>query len=210
MTIHPLRESEVRPYLYNHYEPKLNTLDKHEIKQALKLIKQLWLSALRVETVLNMLGHMDEPDVFLTRLMNTQVIGLERDYLYLIEPPKKVLIVHDEPWKESYINSRPNEMTNQPHQVTDKCPEVLSMSSATRLSLHPLIRHKILKESKWKKSYGQIESWMMKETVKDYERENVTTFTMNHYLDVRGRQYCDGWTVNYQGDSLHKALVQFG
>ena len=143
--------------------------------------------------------------------------------LYMFPPPMVV-----EPLKvrrnneTGYLTSKGSVLTRGSHTNDDVCLdvinhlnqmkftldlEVLKTSSAYKSLLKPKEGETILdykkRERQWKK-FNKETRELIKNHYSDIEKIYFT-----HRYDKRGRIYCRGYHLNYQGDEWRKAIIQF-
>lgn len=84
----------------------------------------------------------------------------------------------------------------------DTCLEHINLMNSIPLCLeHRVIRH--LQES------DQAEDqYFIERSADTYQNIGLWNFYLKHHYDTRGRVYCQGYYVNYQGSQYKKAIVQ--
>lgn len=112
---------------------------------------------------------------------------------------------------------------NNNHHTNDICIDTLEVLNSTELCLNIDVIKQI--RNSWSnldkpkegetdedyqqrvKAFEEFEKAFMKTSAYLVNQDNL--FYLTHKFDKRGRIYCNGWTVSYQGNSYQKAVIEF-
>jgi len=94
--------------------------------------------------------------------------------------------------------------------TADVCAEYLQSLNSVPLCLDQRIVSELEEEPKNEPSPENKQQWeqLKKDSRSMYEEIGDQTFYLEHKYDARGRTYCVGYYVNYQGISYKKAIIQ--
>lgn len=139
--------------------------------------------------------------------------------LPMIVPPKKLRSNYD----SGYLNHSCSVILKNNHHNDDVCLDFINQMNSVKLR----INHKTanLVANKWKhidkqKADETFEDW--KKRQKAFDKYNSTAhdvlahiaiagnaFYLTHRYDKRGRVYCQGYHVSYQGTAWNKSVIEF-
>lgn len=140
--------------------------------------------------------------------------------LPMVVPPKKLYDNHD----TGYYTSRNSAILRDNHHDQDICLEHLNELNQTRFRVNMQVAQTI--KNKWRnldKPKEDEELSDYQKRVKAFEKYDRTAhdvmdhlglategeFYLTHKYDKRGRTYCQGYVVNYQGTAWNKAVIEF-
>lgn len=137
----------------------------------------------------------------------------------MIVPPKELQNNHD----TGYYTSRNSVILRDNHHDNDVCLDHLNKVNGIKLTLNSAVSSMI--QNEWrnldKPKPGEDRKDYQKR-VKAFEKYDRTAyqvmahldiaggeFYLTHKYDKRGRVYCQGYHINYQGNTWNKAVVEF-
>lgn len=142
--------------------------------------------------------------------------------MYMFLPPMVVEPLRVTSNRQSgYLTADTTIMTKGSHTGDDVCLDVINILNSFEFSLDlNVLEHSNMFESL--KAYKEGETHEeYRKRIKQWKRFDTTTRELiaNHYLDVssiwfthkydkRGRMYCQGYNISYQGSEWNKAMVQ--
>lgn len=110
------------------------------------------------------------------------------------------------------------------HHTDDVCLDHINRMNSIRLKINQDTAHAVKNEWKNMKKPKVGETWdQFQQRKKQLEKFNTTSmdviqhigiangnaFYLTHKYDKRGRVYCQGYHVNYQGNTWNKAVIEF-
>jgi hypothetical protein len=87
------------------------------------------------------------------------------------------------------------------------CPKHIATMDSIKLSLEKRIIETYIEDSPEEDAVTGS-GWKESRAMYDRVFANGNVFTLQHNYDTRGRCYCEGYYINYQGSSYKKAIVQ--
>lgn len=140
--------------------------------------------------------------------------------LPMVVPPKTLWNNRD----TGYYTSRNSAILRQNHHEEDICLDHLNAVNKTKFRINRKVAETI--RNRWKnldkpKPDEELEEY--RKRVKAFEKYERTAFDvmqhlglaaegefyLTHKYDKRGRTYCQGYVVNYQGTAWNKAVIEF-
>jgi hypothetical protein len=140
--------------------------------------------------------------------------------LPMVVPPLQVKGNED----TGYYTSKGSIILKDNHHDGDVCLDHINRVNRTRLRINPVVAAKV--QNSWK----NLDKPKVDEEYSDYEKRvkqfkkydstsrdvmlhlgisNGSEFYLTHKVDKRGRTYCQGYHVNYQGTPWNKAVIEF-
>lgn len=140
--------------------------------------------------------------------------------LPMVVAPKKLETNED----TGYYTSRNSAILKQNHHKEDICLEHLNAVNSIKFRINQDVATTV--KNRWKhldKPKPDEDMNEYKKRVKAFDKYNRTAhdvmdhlglategeFYLTHKYDKRGRTYCQGYVVNYQGTAWNKAVIQF-
>lgn len=140
--------------------------------------------------------------------------------LPMVVPPKELLSNRD----TGYYTSQGSVILRQNHHDDDVCLDHLNRVNQTRFRINQDVATTI--KNRWRnldKPKQDEEVSEYQKRVKAFEKYDRTAhdvidhlglanegeFYLTHKVDKRGRTYCQGYVVNYQGTAWNKAVIEF-
>jgi hypothetical protein len=140
--------------------------------------------------------------------------------LPMVVPPQELKDNHD----TGYYTSRNSAILKHNHHDEDICLDHLNAVNQTRFRINQDVATTV--RNKWKnldKPKLDEEQEDYRKRVKAFEKYDRTAhdvmthlgiaaegeFYLTHKYDKRGRTYCQGYVVNYQGTAWNKAVIEF-
>jgi len=92
----------------------------------------------------------------------------------------------------------------------DVCPEHLKMMNKIPLCLDQRVISELEETPTREPDPENLDAWhqFKRDSKSMYEEVGNDTFYLEHKYDTRGRVYCSGYFINYQGASYKKAIIQ--
>lgn len=140
--------------------------------------------------------------------------------LPMVVPPKKLTKNRD----SGYYTGKDSVILRNNHHEHDVCLDHLNAVNQTRFRTNQQVATTI--KNRWKnldKPKPDEEKGDYEKRVKQFEKYDRTAHDVMHHLglagegefylthkyDKRGRTYCQGYVVNYQGTAWNKAVIEF-
>jgi hypothetical protein len=140
--------------------------------------------------------------------------------LPMVVPPKELESNHD----TGYYTSRNSAILRDNYHDDDICLDALNQVNRTRFRINQDVAKTV--KNRWRNLDKPKEDEELSEyqkRVKAFEKYDRTAFDvmdhlglategefyLTHKVDKRGRTYCQGYVVNYQGTAWNKAVIEF-
>jgi hypothetical protein len=140
--------------------------------------------------------------------------------LPMVVPPVQLLDNHD----TGYYTSRNSIILRQNHHDGDVCLDHLNQVNKTKFRINRDVATTV--KNRWRhldKPKADEDDGEYQKRVKAFEKYDRTAFDvmdhlglategefyLTHKVDKRGRTYCQGYVVNYQGTAWNKAVIEF-
>ena len=140
--------------------------------------------------------------------------------LPMVVPPVELCTNHD----TGYFTGKGSIILRQNHHEDDVCLDHLNQVNLTRFRINQDVATTI--KNRWRnldKPKADEEDGEYQKRVKAFEKYDRTAhdvmdhlglategeFYLTHKIDKRGRTYCQGYVVNYQGTAWNKAVIEF-